>query len=160
MANFYVKNDSDEYVEASEDQINELFKEKSDKIVSAKLKCRQEKMRAELEAELREKMGAAIKGDVEAEIKQKLESEYQAKLAEAESKSKELDVQLRRKTIAAEYGFKPEAEKYLGSGTDEEMRAEADVLKNSFGHFESSDGKIEKKTSEPVNTGCVTLCDS
>jgi len=155
VVNFYVKNDSDTYTEATEDQINELFKERSDKIVSSKLKSRQEKIRAEVEAELRGKMSDTIKD----EVRKELEVEYEAKLEKSESKAQELDIKLRRKAIAAEYGFKPEAEKFLGSGTDEEMRAEADTLKNSFKNTHmSSDGKIEKQTDEPANTGCVALC--
>jgi ATP-dependent protease HslVU (ClpYQ) ATPase subunit len=158
---FYVKNDSGEYSKATEQQIEELFKEKSEKIVSAKLKTRREKMRAEMEEELRnelsEKVKAEIGDSIKAETRKEVETEYQKKLSESESKAKKLDIELRRKTIAAEYGFKVDAEQFLGDGTDDEMRAKADALKDSFAPSQSSNQGIEKKTSEPETTGCVTL---
>lgn len=159
--NFYVKNESGEFTEATEEQISELFKEKSDKIVSAKLKSRQEKLRGEIEAELRSQLSETIKGElsetIKAEARKEVESEYQQKLSDSESKAKELDIKLRRKTIAAEYGFKMDAEQFLGDGTDEEMRAKADVLKDSFGSGNNAGVGLDKKTSEPQDSGCVRL---
>lgn len=146
MAEFYIKNEAGEFVEA-DDKVEEKFREKSDRIVSERLNKVREKetarIREEIEKDVREKTTETIKTELRGEI----EGEYKTKLDESEKKVKELDVQLRRKSIAAEYGFKPEAEKYLGSGTDEEMRKEADNLKESF----KSDGKFsapDKKTTE------------
>jgi len=158
---FYVKNDSGEYAKATEAQIDELFKEKSDRIVAAKLKSRREKIREEVEAELRKEITEAVKAEtgdtIKAEARKEVEAEYQDKLSKSESKAKELDIKLRRKIIAAEYGFKADAEKFLGDGDDEAMRANADALKTSFLSNESSGKKVEKQTSEPTETGYVTL---
>lgn len=146
MATFYIKNETGEFVEA-DDRVEEEFRKKSDRIVSERLNKVREKetarIREEIEKDVREKATETIKTELRSEI----EGEYKAKFDEYEAKNKELDVQLRRKSIAAEYGFKPEAEKYLGDGSDEEMRKEADNLKESF----KSDGSFnapEKKTSE------------
>ncbi len=161
--NFYVKNDSGEYSVATEAQIDELFKEKSDKIVSAKLKTRQEKISAEIEAKLRgelsEKLKSELSDTIKTETRKELEAEYQSKLSKSESKAKELDIKLRRKAIAAEYGFKTNVEDFLGDGTDEEMRAKADALKEGFGTNDSpSEFGLDKQTSAPSKSGCVTLC--
>lgn len=142
MATFYKKTDTGEYIEADSD-VDELFRQKSSDIVSAKLTKAKEKIRDEIEDEVRKNALETIKG----EAKQELETEYKAKLEESESKAKQLDIKLRRKTIAAEYGFKPEAEEFLGDGDDEAMRAKADTLKNSF---TSNSGAVSmEKTSEP-----------
>ena len=131
MATFYKQNDGGEYVEADSD-VDELFRQKSDEIVRAKLSKSREKyeagIREEIEADVRKNVTETIKTEVRAEV----ESEYKEKLDASESKANQLDIALRRKTIAAEYGFKPEAEEFLGTGNDEEMRAKADTLKNSF----------------------------
>lgn len=128
MATFYKQNDAGEYVEADND-VDELFRQKSGDIVSSKLAKAKEKIRAEIEDEVRNSALETIKS----EAKQELEGEYKAKLEESESKAKQLDIALRRKTIAAEYGFKPETEQFLGDGSDDDMRAKADTLKESFG---------------------------
>ena len=147
MAEFYIKNENGEFVEA-DDKVEERFREKSDKIVSERLnKVRERetaKIREEVEKEVREKTTDTIKSEVRSEV----EKEYQEKLDKAEAENKELDIKFRRKSIAAEYGFKPEAEKYLGNGTDEEMRKEADTLKESF----AKDGSFEAPEKQ-TNTG-------
>lgn len=141
MATFYKQNDEGEYIEADKD-VDELFRQKSSDIVSAKLAKAKEKIRTEIEDEVRTSALETIKG----EAKQELEAEYKTKLEESESKARQLDIALRRKTIAAEYGFKPETEQFLGDGSDDEMRAKADTLKNSFSVNNST--SIEKQ-SEP-----------
>lgn len=128
MATFYKQNDAGEYVEADSD-VDELFRQKSGDIVSSKLAKAKEKIRAEIEDEVR----ASALETIKSEAKQELEGEYKSKLEESESKAKQLDIALRRKTIAAEYGFKPETEQFLGDGSDDDMRAKADTLKESFG---------------------------
>lgn len=144
MATFYKQNDNGEYVEADND-VDELFRQKSSDIVSSKLAKAKEKIRAEIEDETRSSALETIKS----EARQELEQEYKVKLEESESKARKLDIALRRKTIAAEYGFKPETEQFLGDGTDEDMRAKADTLKASFG----SNGVVamEKETTTPVS---------
>lgn len=154
MVNFYVKNDTGEFVEPSEDQIDEFYKQKSDRIIAKKLEKEREKYRAKLDGELRKEVSETIK----AETRQELESEYKTKVQEAEAKVQGLEIRLRRKTIAAEYGFSPEIEEFLGDGNEEEMHAKADALKNNFGQNEPSNKQMEKNSSEPVNTGCVRLC--
>ena len=135
MATFYKQNDAGEYVEADSD-VDELFRQKSSDIVSSKLAKAKEKIRAEIEDEVRTSSLETIKG----EAKQELEEEYKSRLEASESKVRQLDVALRRKTIAAEYGFKPETEQFLGDGSDEDMRAKADTLKASF----TSNGSVGK----------------
>lgn len=131
MATFYKQNDEGEYIEADSD-VDELFRQKSDEIVRSKLgKAREretEKIREEIEADVRKNAEDSIR----TEIKDSLEAEYKEKLEASEAKTKQLDIALRRKTIAAEYGFKPDTEQFLGDGSDDDMRAKADVLKSSF----------------------------
>lgn len=155
MAEFYIKNEEGEFVEADE-KVEEKFREKSDKIVSERLnKVREKetaKIREEVEKEVRDQTTDSIKNEVRGEV----EKEYQEKLAKAEAENRELDIKLRRKSIAAEYGFKPEAEKYLGNGTDDEMRKEADTLKESFaksGDFNAPDKQTGSSSKIKELTG-------
>lgn len=124
---FYIKNESGEFVEANKEVENE-FRRMSDPIVARRIA---EKMETELN-KARPDFEKKVRGEVEEELRKTIATEYEGKLAEATKKYEDLDVALRRKTIAAEYGFKPESEEFLGSGTDEEMRAKADTLKNTF----------------------------
>lgn len=144
MANFYKQTDDGEYIEADKD-VEELFRQKSSDIVSAKLAKAKEKIRTEIEDEVRSNALETIKGEAKAE----LEEEYKTKLEASETKAKQLDIALRRKTIAAEYGFKPETEIFLGEGSDDEMRAKADTLKTSFGSVEKS--HLEKQAEPSVS---------
>lgn len=147
MTTFYKKTDEGEYVEADKD-VDELFRQKSSEIVSGKLaKAREKetaKIREEIEDEVRNSALETIKSEVRAEI----ENEYKPKLEESESRVRQLDIQLRRKTIAAEYGFKPETEQFLGDGNEDDMRAKADTLKTSFALGNSSISM--EKQSEPA----------
>lgn len=126
---FYLKNESGEFIEATDSDYEEAFRERSDKIVSKRLAASVqnalEKEKPEFIKQLREEESSKIRKEVEDELKPKID--------EAEHRASDLQTQLRRKTIAAEYGFKPEAEEFLGDGTEDEMRAKADTLKNSFG---------------------------
>lgn len=124
---FYIKNESGEFVEANKEVENE-FRRMSDPIVARRIA---EKMETELN-KARPDFEKKVRGEVEEALRKTIATEYEGKLAEATKKYEDLDVALRRKTIAAEYGFKPESEEFLGSGTDEEMRAKADTLKNTF----------------------------
>lgn len=144
MATFYKQTDEGEYIEADKD-VDELFRQKSSEIVSSKLTKAKEKIRAEIEDEVRSNALETIKG----EAKRELEDEYKSKLEASESKAKQLDIALRRKTIAAEYGFKPETEQFLGDGSDDDMRAKADTLKSSFGGSEPI--HVEKQSEPSVS---------
>lgn len=145
-ATFYKKDDSGEYVDARDD-VENYFRERSGEIVRKKLnelKERElEKVREEAEGDIRKNLTEKL----ESEIKAKFESDYKAKSDEYESKIHQLDTALRRKTIAAEYGFKPETEQFLGDGDEDDMRAKADVLKNSFGNNGSA--PLEKSVQVP-----------
>ena len=148
MATFYKLNDAGEYKEADND-VEELFRSRSDEIIRKKLEKAREretdKIRAEIEDDVRKNALETIKS----ELKTELESEYKPKLEASEAKAQQLDIELRRKTIAAEYGFKPDTEQFLGNGSDEDMRAKADVLKASFGS--SSNAAIEKQAEPSVS---------
>ncbi len=146
---FYTKDDNGEYVEATDGQVEELFRERSDRIVAKKLASAREKEAERLRPEIEEQIRKEFVPKLEAEALAKAEDRFKTQLNEAENRANELDVALRRKTIAAEYGFKPETEQFLGNGTDEEMRAKADTLKNSFGS--QSMGAPEKTSTEPVS---------
>lgn len=142
----YTKNSTGEFELATEAELSEAFKEKSHAIVARRIEeIREsevskalEKAKPELEKNLREELTAKIKSEVEEEFKPKLD--------EAEKAKGELEVALRRKTVAAEYGFKPEAEEFLGNGSEEEMRAKADALKKNFST--PAPEPPEKKTAE------------
>ena len=141
MATFYKQNDAGEYIEADKD-VDDLFRQKSGEIVSAKMAKAKEKLREEIEDEVRSNALETIKSEAKAE----LEAEYKEKLDSTESRAKQLDIALRRKTIAAEYGFKPETEQFLGDGSEDDMRAKADTLKSSF----ASNGTVQmEKSTEP-----------
>ena len=148
MATFYKLTDAGEYTEADND-VEDLFRERSDEIIRKKLEKAREretdKIRAEIEADVRANAIDTIKS----ELKTEFESEYKPKLEASEAKAHQLDIALRRKTIAAEYGFKPDTEQFLGDGSDEDMRAKADVLKASFAG--GSNAPLEKQTEPSVS---------
>ena len=159
MATFYKKNDDGEYIEADND-VDELFRQKSEKIVSSKLSKAREKETARLREEIEDEVRSNALETIKNETKKELEDTYKAKIEESESKAKQLDIQLRRKTIAAEYGFKPEAEEFLGDGSDDDMRAKADMLKNSFGANKGSvpiEKQAEPKVSELQKKTGITV---
>ena len=145
---FYTKDDSGEYTEATDSQIEELFQARSEKIIAKKLAIAREKELERIRPELEEQIRKDYYPKLEEEAKEKAKEEFEPKLHEAENRANELDVALRRKTIAAEYGFKPEAEQFLGNGTDDEMRSKADTLKNSFA-TQGMPNVPEKQSTEP-----------
>ena len=122
---FYTKGEDGNFTEATQEQIDGIFQPRFERFK----KTESANIRGEVEKTVREELTPKLTEELQTQIK----AEYEPKLAEAEDKIKKFDIQVRQKTIAAEYGFKPETEKYLGEGTDEEMRKEADNLKNNFG---------------------------
>lgn len=144
MTTFYKQTEAGEYVDADQD-VEDLFQQRSDKIVSHKIRNAKERLREEIEDELRANATETIKN----EAREELEALYKEKLESSESKARLLDIKLRRKTIAAEYGFKPETEEFLGEGSDEDMRAKADTLKTSFGVEKHM--SMEKQTEPKVS---------
>lgn len=144
---YYTQNDAGEYLEVDAD---EMFKDRHDRWV----KSESEKVRKEVETSIRDELTPTITKEVEDRVK----GEYETKLSDATANTTKLETQLRQKTIAAEYGFKPGTEKYLGEGTEEEMRKEADTLKTSFATAGTppekvtgkGQSKIQKKTGLQV----------
>lgn len=145
---FYIKNESGEFVQADK-QVEEEFERMSHSIVSRRIN---EKLETEL-AKARPEFEKKVRGEVEtalrSEIRNDIEAEYKDKLAESDKKFRELDVAFKRKTVAAEYGFKPEVESFLGDGTEEEMRAKAETLKENFNSNSSASSSIEKTDGSP-----------
>lgn len=148
MATFYKQNDEGEYVEA-DNEVEDLFRHRSEKIIRSKLDGSREKYKTELRNEIEEEIRNSALETIKSEAKAELEAEYKDKLSASENKARELDIALRRKTIAAEYGFKPEAEGFLGDGSDDDMRAKADVLKTSFGVTNANGAIHIEKSTEP-----------
>jgi len=122
---FYIKSDDGNFAEATQEQVDGTFKERFDRYKRSEAS----NIRTEVEETVRKELTPTLKQELEQQIK----ADFQPKLDEAQTKVKQLDIQVRQKTIAAEFGFKPETEKYLGEGTEEDMRKEAETLKISFG---------------------------
>jgi type I site-specific restriction-modification system R (restriction) subunit len=140
---FYTKNDEGKFVEVVQDKLDDLFKERHNRWRETET----EAIRAEVEKTVREELADSVAKEISKEIEDKVAAEFQQKLDKAESEIENLDIQIRQKTIAAEYGFKPSAEKYLGVGTHEEMRKEADNLKSNFAATTHSD--MPEKSTGP-----------
>lgn len=139
---FYTKSEDGTFAEATQEDIDGLFKDRHDRWVSTE----STKIRGDVEKTVREELTPTLTKEIEDKVK----AELQPKLEDAEKKANTLEIQLRQKTIAAEYGFKPGTEKYLGEGTEEEMRKEADTLKSNFS---SAQQPPEKET--PTGTSAV-----
>lgn len=148
MPEFYIKNEAGEFVEASK-EVDEEFHRRSHQIVSNRINEIREKALEEARPEIEERVRKETVEKIREEVKTAFKGEYDGKLAEAENRVKELDAALRRKTIAAEYGFKPEAEQFLGDGTDDDMRAKADTLKSSFAPQDVA--MPDKGSADPVS---------
>lgn len=152
MADFYKKNEDGEFVKVDQDKdedLKALWKKKSDNIVRERMRGVKETAKKEVEEEMLANIPESVTKAARAEV----EKEFQKKLDDANSEKNKLDVALRRKTIAAEYGFKPELEDFLGDGDDEDMRSKADALKGGFSSG-SKMGALDKETSSK-NTSSV-----
>lgn len=155
----YIKTDSGDYVEPNDDQLEEIFKKRSDKIITRRLQATTanaiERERSNILADVKEKELPKIRQEVEAEFTAKIEEadkKVEAANKQAEEASRrvaELESQICRKTIMGEYGLRPEAEEFLGTGSEDEMRAKADKLKSGFANSvefpekKSADGETE-----------------
>ncbi len=120
---FYTKGEDGEFAEVTQEQLENEFKPRYERFK----KTETPKIRSELEESVRNELTPKLTE----ELRTTIESEFKPKLDEAESKLQKLDIQVRQKTIAAEYGFKKELESFLGDGTDDDMRAKADILKSN-----------------------------
>ena len=129
---FYIK-DGEDFKEATDDQVLSRFKERIDRIKSSTAKEVEAELDKKLRAELTPKLTEDLTKSLTTSITEKLESDYKSKLDEAEKKANDSEIKVRQKTITAEYGFKSDMESFLGTGTEEEMRANADKLKDNMG---------------------------
>lgn len=149
---FYTKKEDGEFVEASQDQFEEFFKSRIERLRSTE----REKVKTELEESVRKEVEPKLKEDLTKTLTEQLEAQYKPKLEQTESELSKTQIQLRQKTVAAEYGFKSDLESFLGDGTEEEMRQKADVLKQNAGNVTTTQPP-EKKTEESTTTqGFVT----
>ena len=151
MTKFYTKADDGQYTEATKEQLEETWRERSDNIVSEKLARRKDKYMAEVRAEAEPKIREELTKELTEQIGKEKSEEFQGKLDELQHKLTESETKLRRKTIAAEYGFKTEVEEFLGNGSDEEMRAKADKLKDGFAASGKPSG-VSKQTTNPSDS--------
>lgn len=142
---YYIKNDKDEFVETNTDA---MFNHRHDRWVATE----SDKIRSDVEKSVREELTTSIEADVVARVT----GEFQPKLDEATRTADDLRVQVRQKTIAAEYGFKAETEKYLGNGDEAAMRKEADILKSNFTGAAGASAPT-KNTPGDTNTGFIKL---
>lgn len=129
---YYRQDENGEYVDATEDVNN---------IVKSRLHSYKESSQAEIREEVEKTLREELTTSITSEVEEKVTQQYKPQLEEATTKASQLETKLRQTTIAAEYGFKPGTEKYLGEGTEEEMRKEAETLKTSF----TASGKPPKK---------------
>lgn len=146
---FYTKDEAGNFSEATSEQVEDLFRERSEKIIAKKLSSAREKEIVKLRSELEPEITKQISEKIKTETTVELEKKFQEKIDALTKGKAEVETKLRRKTIAAEYGFKTDAEEFLGDGTEEEMRAKADTLKNSFGSTDPS--FPDKKNGEPTS---------
>lgn len=146
----YSKNESGEFELATEAELNEAFKEKSDRIVSKRIAEIREAEVSKAIAEAKPELEKTLREELTPKLREELESEFKPQIEEAQKAKAELECALRRKTVAAEYGFKPEAEEFLGNGSEEEMRATAEKLKNNFGA--PAPQPPEKNSAEPKSS--------
>ena len=142
----FIKNESGEFQAATESQLDEVFREKSGFFVSKRLNETREKEAEKLRPELEKKIHDELEPKLKEEAKAAAEAEFMPKLEEATKRAEDAELALRRKTIAAEYGFKAETEEFLGNGTEDEMRAKADKLKESFATTEPEAPRKETAT--------------
>jgi len=143
---FYTKGEDGSFAEVTQEQLEGEFKPRFERFK----KTEAPKIRTEVEESIRKELTPKLTD----EIKKQLDDEYKPKLEAAESKATKLEITVRQKTIAAEYGFKSDLESFLGDGTDDEMRAKADVLK-STGHAATTTTP-EKTTTNQAKQGFVT----
>lgn len=145
---FYTKQDDGEYAEATEQDLSKVIGPRLRRYEETELK----KLRGELEESTHKELTEKLTAELTESLTEKIKSEYQPKLDEVEQKLKQADITLRQKTIAAEYGFKPDLESFLGDGDDEAMRAKADILKENSAKIVAP----SKETKETVTSGFVT----
>ena len=151
MTKYFTQDEEGKYSEIDSEA---LFRDRHERWV----KTESAKIREEVEGKTRDDLTKTLTESLTQELGEKVKAEYEPKLKEANDNLAKVQTTLRQKTIAAEYGMKAGTEKYLGSGTDEEMRKEAELIKQSFGQApkspdkETGSGKssIQEKTGVKV----------
>ena len=138
---YYTKNDAGEFTEVNTD---DMFKERHERWV----KNESAKIREDVEKSVRDELTNTITERAEKDAKEK----YQPQIDDLTSKNKDLETTILQKTIAAEYGFKPGTEKYLGTGTEEDMRTEADNLKEKFGGGATAPNRQQPGKASAIQT--------
>ena len=138
---YYTKNDAGEFTEVNTD---DMFKERHDRWV----KNESAKIREDVEKSVHDELTKTITEQADKSASEK----YQPQIDELKTKNEELETTIRQKTIAAEYGFKPGTEKYLGTGTDEDMRKEADNLKEKFGGGATAPNRQQPGKTSAIQT--------
>ena len=125
---FYIKGDDDKFVEATQEQIDKTVKGRINQAREAAINETKESLTKSLTEDLTKELTTKLTESITSEV----EGQYKPKVEEAEAQVKTLTNQVNQKTVAAEYGFKPELEKYLGEGSQDDMRKEADTLKKNL----------------------------
>lgn len=158
MTQYYIKNEDGEFVEADK-EVEQEFKDNSKYIVAKRLRDIREKTKDAMREEVTEELRKEATDTLRKEITEELKSDFQAKIDAANDKATGLETQLRRKTIAAEYGFKADAEQFLGDGSEEDMRAKADALKDSFAPAKPTAAPAKQTKDSGTAGSFVRLCD-
>lgn len=151
MTKYFTQGEDGNY---SEVDVDSMFENRHERWV----KSESEKIRSEVEGKTRDELTKSLTESLTKQIGDKTKAEYEPKLKEANDKVTNLETSLRQKTIAAEYGFKAGTEKYLGTGSEDDMRKEADNLKANFvvapkapdKHTSNGVSKIQEKTGVAV----------
>lgn len=138
---YYTKNDAGEFTEVNTD---DMFKERHERWV----KNESAKIREDVEKSVRDELTKTITEQADKSASEK----YQPQIDDLKSKNEELETTIRQKTIAAEYGFKPGTEKYLGTGSEEDMRKEADNLKEQFGGGAAAPNRQQPGEASAIQT--------
>lgn len=138
---YYTKNDAGEFTEVNTD---DMFKERHERWV----KNESAKIREDVEKSVRDELTKTITEQADKSASEK----YQPQIDELKTKNEELETTIRQKTIAAEYGFKPGTEKYLGTGSEEDMRKEADNLKEQFGGGATAPNRQQPGKTSAIQT--------
>lgn len=152
----YIKSSNGEYHETQESDIASWLSPRLEKVRKDTADKTTAEVKEKLKDELTKSLTQELTDKLTKDITKTVEEEYKPKLNEVQNKLTAAETQIRQKTIAAEYGFKPELESFLGEGTDDDMRAKADILKesNSTGTppNKSTDDKV---SSTQKSTGVI-----
>lgn len=146
---YYIKNDKGEFEEAD---VSEMFRERKARWERSESRRIREETEESIRQELTEKLTADITGQVSADYDKRIAAIESEKAALATEKQ-ELEISFNQKKVASEYGFKPEMEKVLGRGTEEEMRAVADTIKSNYSSDSTTNLEKETRSTDGTSEG-------